>query len=624
MPEIPDGLRGFNPLPLYIGLFKDILASFKLNCAAFYLFELLGLISQLSIALVFLLLFRKLGLGESPIATQDLQAGYQAVLKSWSQAVTMNQLLAALISCLAVNAITSFIATRIINRTGRRYEDLNIARAFKIFTNLRLSDYIELSKLVPFTQRYALQLMQSDVRMTAISARQLVRGSFSIIVILVLLPIIWLIEPRFFIGMLVFLFLSIIPLVIFFASGMRHSYELLALAPVMTKRKRALLDLAIARDKGVTPDDSEFVEAYASKDGDIKQYMDAFEYRFQLVNNGALAFDGLAKAATILIVFGALTLVGLDRIDYSIFILIILAMNLVIMAYRGITAVIAAISRYFVHVQRFRTFYVGREILGKNIQKSQAGESYFESSLPKTYELSLDAKQLDLSMRNLPKGSVHALLMTGAANRFRSFQLFSILFQTPSVYGWVLDTAYFVNDLDGSETMSLSEFLGLRTGVQAEDFHQFSNHLSAVFGPEVNIPASHDADWTEILSNNRLAVVVKIIGGYVFAGKVIFVNAELLTDIDDGMRNRVWDILNEGLTFIFDRRAKPNLSTLINEYTGIVLFDGDRVTLMSKEKLFSITHTEVMSYIKPQAAPSTSKLNIKDMDASMMDDFELG
>lgn len=620
--EANDLLRSSKPVSLYFNLFKDILSSFKLRCATFYGLEFISLVSQLLIALVFLILFRKLGLDDNLDAVNPT-TGYRAVLRSWAQVLSMPMILLGLLGCLSVNAIASFASTRLINRVGRNYEDLNVHRAFQIFSNLNLTDFIAINRLIPISDRTAVQLMQSDVRMTAISARQLVRGSFSIVIIIFLLGIMSLIDISFFLGTSIFLILSIVPIVYFFRAGMIHSFELLSYAPLMTKSKQALFKRAISREGGLSANDTAYLEAYDNKDGQIKQYMDEFEYRFQLINNGALTFDGLAKALTILTVFVAIYMVGSGRMVYTQFILVILLLNLVVAAYKGITATTSSISRYFVHVVKFRLFLktCARTIDTESLP--QSATPYFSSSMPSYYSIRLDVIQEDVDYRDIDQGDVVALLMTGPANKLKAFSLYSSLFQTPELHSWMLDNVSYINDNDDLNTDTLFSFLNLPTNAISGQFSSFYEKLNRIMANTKDIPQSPRSDWTRFLSIDAHQIIVRTLGGYVFSGRIVFLNAELIDGVSEELRNRLFAEMSDGITFLYDRRAKPNISNLKSLFKKIVLFDGDVSTIMSVERLYSLTHSDVMSYIKKgNLLPGNKKSSLD--ESSLEDSDEAG
>lgn len=608
-------LSSAKPWSLYYRLFLDILSSFKRRCSYFYGLELVSLITQMLIALVFLLLFRKLGI-DNTAEIENLNGGYRALLGVWAQKLSMGQILTGLILCLSFNAFTSFAATRIINTIGRDYEDKNVQKAFEFFSGMSLSNFISINKLFPFNDRSAVQLIQSDVRMTAISARQLVRGSFSIVLTLTLLWIFALIDIRIFFGMLAFLVISIFPMAYFFRAGMIHSFELLGYAPLMTKAKRALFEKAISRGRSFSAKDAEFLEAYDNKNGRIKKYMDEFEYRFQLINNGALTFDGFAKAATILMVFAAVIMVGLKQIDYSLFILIILILNLSISAYKGIMAVTSSISRYFVHVVKFRLFL---ETCDEqyDAEKTTSVSPYYSSFLPQDYPLLLDLEQKDVYLRNLKRGETYALMITGPINKLKSFSIYQNLFQTPEINAWVLDHAGYVNDNLAPNTADLFSFLELDPNLITKYYQDFVEKLKRVIDPSFMIPLAPEADWSSFFQKDAHQIVVKILGSYVFLGRILFVNAELVVLLEESMRKRLFAEFTEGLTFLTDRRAKPNLSQLKEFYDNVILFDGDTSTIMSQGRLYTMTHGEIMEYIKKTAAgPLGAGLSIADTDES--------
>lgn len=591
-------LSSSKPWSLYYSLYKDILSSFKVRCSVFYVLEFLSFISQLLIALTFLLLFRKLGL-EGADDVVSSKENYRTILNSWAQILSVKQILLGLLACLSFSAVISFAATRILNRTGRDYEDLNVLRALKIFSNLTLSDFITLNKILPFDDRSAAQFIQSDVRMTAISARQLVRGSFSVVLIVLLLMILGTIDTKFLWGMIFFLAISIIPLTFFFRAGMIHSFEIIACAPLMIKAKRALFQHAISHNRGFSAEDEAFLAAYDKKEGSVKKYMDEFEYRFQLINNGALTFDGLAKSATILTVFLAIYMVGTHQIDYSFFILVILILNLSVSAYRGVMAVALSISRYFIHVAKFRLLL---RICRHNDEAdilSRSVSPYYRSSLPSEYPIALEARQEgDLYCRSFKQGGVYALLMVGSINKLKSFSLYQYLFQTPEIYRWVLEDATYINDNQSPDTSDLFQFLELDRHTNLEFFPLFISKLERIIGGEWTIPVSPKSDWSIFLQEDSQQILVKVLGSYIFLGRTIFLNAELAALIEEKKLKLLFAELTDGLTFLFDRRAKPNLSTLVDVYEEIALFDGSSTTIMNQKQLYNMTHTQVMTYIK--------------------------
>ena len=609
--KLPEGanllLGNSKPWSLYYRLYRDIFKHFKMKCIWFYSLEFVGLVSQLSIALVFLLLIQKLGI-ESGGQVDLEKAGYRAVMAKWANVITLPQIFFGLLTFLILNAISSFFATRLINRTGREYEDMNVHKTFEIVSQLDLTSFIKINEVMPFTSKSAVQLIQSDVRMTAISARQMVRGSFSIVLIVVLLFLISMIDSGFGIGLIIFLLISIVPMVFFFRAGMIHSFELLEYAPLMTKTKRALFERALNHGRRLSTSDESILEAYDKNDGQIKKYMDEFEYRFQLINNGALTFDGLAKSATIIIVFVAVTMVGSNQIDFSFFILLILTLRLVISAYQRVMAVVLSISRYFVHIVKFRTFLAFCENQFDIDLIPQSVSPYLETTLPETYPLKLDVEISDLKIKQLKQGGVYALLMTGFANKLQVFTLNNNLIQSAELYGWVLNNPAFINEVESGHQDTLLQFLKFDENSMVMLYPAFFDALKRTVDSPHEIPTSPVSNCSEFLKNESNRILTKVLGAYFFLGRFVYINAELLVCLDRETLERLFIELNSGLTFLYDRRAKPNLSEMSQFFSEALLFDGEDVTIISKTRLYDLTHTEIMTIIKklPPNSPLVS------------------
>lgn len=601
---------------LYYRLFSDFLKRITAKSIAFYSLETLSVISQLGIALIFLLLLRNLGIGDATVVAGE-DAGYRAIIIKWAQILSLTQILMGLLFFLSVNAITSFFATRVINRAGREYEDFNVSKALGIISDMTLPNFIAINKYFPLDDRTSLQLLQSDVRMTAISARQLVRGSFSVVLVFVLLAALFFVSAKVSLIVVGFLLFSIIPLIFFFRAGMLHSFALLSQAPQMTRAKREIFQNAISQNQTLTPEDIQNLAAYNDGTGEIKKYMDEFEYRFQLVNNSSLAFDSLAKTVTILALFLAITLLGTNEIQYTTLIIIVFVLNLIVSAYRGLTGVASAISRYFVHVIKFRSFLEICERETKDQDENQSLSPYMRSSLPESFPLSLDISFVNSINRELKKGVTCALLMTGEGNKFKSFALYQNLFQTSDVYAWILNKSNFIHEIPVTSSGDIFDFLKIDVDDSDDLFPIFKDKLQSVIGMEVSIP--YDRDWSDILGNKNYQIVTSIIGDYVFNGHMMFINAEVMMELDEIYHDSLYNVLDDGITFIYDRRAKPNISQLQEGFDDVILFDGARVSMMDKGYLFSLTHTEVMSYIKQEVSSkkeddTLSMLNSDEVD----------
>ena len=376
-----------------------------------------------------------------------------------------------------VNVVSAYFARRILSRVSIRIEENLAADVLATIKALKYKTYSSLKANFDFDQRFVLRLIQQNTRLTGIAGRNLLSAIFTVTLLTLVFTVLFFIDRRTTLVILLSIVCSSLILVTVFRLGMRHSKAFPESIPAATRARQKFIDVALSGDRVK----SKHVRKNYLASNPINISLRHYEDRFKILDLGEVLVALLTAAAFIYIVtlFGNNGTEGAaPSISPFVIIAIIFIGNLLFQFLRRTSTLLIAIGRLYEQVRELWVFRV--------VTKSKLTNTPSTTPTPVDGHFAEYLEHVDIHddySNNLETGNILAVCQHTAVNRLGFFKLMNDCLR--------LDPAYF-NYFDDTLVLEQSEFddywSRIKPERQAWFVNKFTNLLQSVSDGETPLP----------------------------------------------------------------------------------------------------------------------------------------
>lgn len=588
-------------------VYSELVRSFKGSTALFYTFKVFALLSQLTLALLIIILIRKVGVelpvnGENGvISSSPISSDF---LPGFNPSLTF--LIAGVIIVQVLNVISIFGAARTLNRSWRLFEDHRVKRVLDTLSKLTLEHVFHLKKADALNNSEIMRTLQTGARMSATVSKLLLNASFSFFLLIFVISVLGIVYPLgFYISLAIFL-VALIPIIFFVGRGEELSSKLEGSSKEISRKKREVIHDVFEKKFNITPNDET-----SSSDLNFVEEMDVIEGRFQLVSSSAFVITTLTQTGFLIILMLMLFLHPQRDLKVDVVIISLLIISWVLNAFKAFMSQIITASRFVVQIRDYNNF----------MKSCHTAMLTPPSTNAPNLNVSHKVRFFDeIPFKELSSGQIFGLI-TYRSNAFLDWCDFWFdLFEEPVSITSFLNRAVYI-DTPPSNLENYTARQLLSTG-EVFDQEKYTAAIEVV-NSWIDVPSgakkeavkppkakpfdlvclTPDLDIDAPLStddvNLQLLMLVKIVMRMPEHSAPVIIDASILSNIPLHTREHLWKCLVKNVVFLRDRHARPHLRSLKTDM-NFLLMDTSTGPLIAKPLLLDQMQARISEFMKAE------------------------